>query len=216
MRRGLGYFFLIVTFIMGISIGLYTGTQMNNTKNIAKNSRVEDSMQDIVLQKVQSGSFWDEEDKEFADKSGNKEDIVITVSLNEEKISPYAKMIIKKTFSRCEHSNVNIIDVPKEIINYTKSELEEKYTGWKIEKFSSDEVILYREIDAKCDDHFVLKEKEGNIAVYNELTEDKMNLIELLDVDIELLSEEDKNKLEKGIKVYGKDELSSLIEDYNS
>ena len=214
MKKVLGYFFLVVTFIMGTSIGLYTGTQMNTTKNISQNNRVEDSIQDIVLQKVQNDSFG--ENKELENTLENKEDIVIAVSLNEEKISPHAKMIIKKTFGKCEHSEVNILDVPKEIINFTKSELQEKYTGWKIEKFSSDEVILYREIDANCNDHFVLREKDGKIAVYNELTKDKMNLIETLDVDTNLLSEEDKKNLKTGIKVYGENELNSLIEDYNS
>ena len=83
MKKVLGYFFLVVTFIMGTSIGLYTGTQMNTTKNISQNNRVEDSIQDIVLQKVQNDSFG--ENKELENTLENKEDIVIAVSLNEEK-----------------------------------------------------------------------------------------------------------------------------------
>ena len=61
----------------------------------------------------------------------------------------------------------------------------------------------------------MLKEKDGDIGVYNELTEDKMNLIEMLSVNVELLSDEDKKNLQEGIRVYGKDNLSNLIEDYS-
>ena len=42
-----------------------------------------------------------------------------------------------------------------------------------------------------------------------------MNLIEMLSVNVELLSDEDKKNLQEGIRVYGKDNLSNLIEDYS-
>ena len=208
MQRGLGYFLLIIVFIVGLSVGLYTGTNSIENRNFSQNNNGNvEPIQDVVIKKVQGKN---------EEENNSGEEKIVEVVRTEEKISPYAKLVIKKKFSKCNHTTVSIVDVPKELVNLPRKDLEEKYSGWEIEKFSSDEVILYREIAANCEDHFVLKEKDGNIAIYNETDEDKMNLVEILSVNLDLLSEEDKNNLQEGIKIYGKDELNSLIEDYTS
>lgn len=208
MQRGLGYFLLIIVFIVGLSVGLYTGTNSIENRNLSQNNNGNvEPIQDVVIKKVQGKN---------EEENNSGEENIVEVVRTEEKISPYAKLVIKKKFSKCNHTTVSIVDVPKELVNLPRKDLEEKYSGWEIEKFSSDEVILYREIAANCEDHFVLKEKDGNIAIYNETDEDKMNLVEILSVNLDLLSEEDKNNLQEGIKIYGKDELNSLIEDYTS
>ena len=208
MQRGLGYFLLIIVFIVGLSVGLYTGTNSIENRNLSQNNNGNvEPIQDVVIKKVQGKN---------EEENNSGEEKIVEVVRTEEKISPYAKLVIKKKFSKCNHTTVSIVDVPKELVNLPRKDLEEKYSGWEIEKFSSDEVILYREIAANCEDHFVLKEKDGNIAIYNETDEDEMNLIEILSVNLDLLSEEDKNNLQEGIKMYGKDELNSLIEDYTS
>ena len=208
MQRGLGYFLLIIVFIVGLSVGLYTGTNSIENRNLSQNNNGNvEPIQDVVIKKVQGKN---------EEENNSGEENIVEVVRTEEKISPYAKLVIKKKFSKCNHTTVSIVDVPKELVNLPRKDLEEKYSGCEIEKFSSDEVILYREIAANCEDHFVLKEKDGNIAIYNETDEDKMNLIEILSVNLDLLSEEDKNNLQEGIKIYGKDELNSLIEDYTS
>lgn len=208
MQRGLGYFLLIIVFIVGLSVGLYTGTNNIENRKLSQNNNGNvEPIQDVVIKKVQGKN---------EEENNSGEEKIVEVVRTEEKISPYAKLVIKKKFSKCNHTTVSIVDVPKELVNLPRKDLEEKYSGWEIEKFSSDEVILYREIAANCEDHFVLKEKDGNIAIYNETDEDEMNLIEILSVNLDLLSEEDKNNLQEGIKIYGKDELNSLIEDYTS
>ncbi len=228
MSRGLSYFFLFVIFMLGLSIGVYTGSEMRKEDIIENDNRVAKTVQDIVLKTVQSGDFLSKtlaydgarvqvDSKVNSGEIGKSGDNnFVEASANEIKISPYATMIIKKRFKKCNHTTVNMIDIPKEIINLTESELAKKYDGWDIEKFSADEVILSREIEANCEDHYVLKDKEGYIAVYNELTDNRLNLVEVLNVDTSLLGEEDKKDLKEGIKVYGKEDLSSLIEDYNS
>lgn len=208
MPKGLGYFLLIVSFIFGVSIGLYGGFDKNDINEKESNNSAQIiPVQDAVIKKVQS---------EMREANSSGDDIIVETVKVEEKISPYAQLVIKKKFLKCNHSTINMIDVPKELVNLPQKDVEEKYTGWNIEEFSAEKVVLSREIDANCDEHFVLKEKEGNIAVYNELTDDKMNLIEVLSVSVDLLSDSDKNDLKNGIRVFGKEELNSLIEDYNS
>lgn len=209
MPKEIGYFFLVITFVLGISVGLYTSTFKMNEElalNVKKIQNQEtNSVQDVVIKKVQ------QENEEKYD-SGE----IIEVSTKPEKVSPYAKLIVKKTFAKCNHTTVNIIDIPKECINLTEEEMSEKYEGWAIEKFSSNDIIISRTIEANCEDHYVLKENNGIITVYNELTEDKLNVVESFDVNVDALAEEEILKLKEGIRVYGSKNLSSVIEDYTS
>ena len=200
MSKILNAFFIIIVFVVGISLGMYYSNNQKDEK-VVENKKVIDSIQDVVIKNVQAE---------------NKEKETIETISNEEKISPYAKMIVEKKFAKCGHTTVKTLDVPKEIVNLTKKEIEEKYTGWEVKDFSKEQFTLYRVIEANCDDHFVLKENDGYITVYNELTDEISNLIEKTDIQLESLREEDQNDLQEGIKIYGKSELSSLIEDFSS
>ena len=52
--------------------------------------------------------------------------------------------------------------------------------------------------------------------MYADITDDISNLVEKTDILVDTLREEDKVDLEEGIRIYGKGELSSLIEDFSS
>ena len=66
----------------------------------------------------------------------------------------------------------------------------------------------------KCNEHYILKLKDGVIAIYEEKEDESEVLKEMTGISTEYLTENDKMELEKGIKVYGKEELNSMIEDY--
>lgn len=205
MSKILKSFSIVVIFIIGLSVGMYQGVNSNNIEEKEEKKKI-DSVQDVVIKNVQNENI----------KSGEEIDKLEEVNAEEEKISPYAKMIIEKKFSKCGHTTINILDIPKELINLTKKELEEKYSGWDIKEFSKDEITLFRLIEANCEDHFVLKESDGYIAVYNELTEEISNLVEKTQIDVDSLRAEDKYDLAEGIRIYGKEELTSLMEDFGS
>ncbi len=201
------FFVFGVVFIIGISIGTYLGRDTKaNIKESQNNSDNEEEdikipVQDVVIRNTQ-------EEK--------KNDEFVEANAEETKLSPYAKMIIEKKFTKCGHSKVEVIDIPDELINMTEKEVKEKYKNWEIRSFNSKEVSLFREIVANCDDHFVVKEKDGYLAVYKNITDDTLNLHEVTDIDISNLPSGDIKSIEEGIAVYGKDELSSLLEDFNS
>lgn len=204
MNKSTVVFIMLFMFSTGISVGMgmsiYDNIIEKNEKEIA-NER--DSIQDIVIKEVQK-----EQDEKYEVKE--------VVAANQEKISPYAKMTIEKYHKQCEHSTVEIYDVPKELVNLTKEELQKRYENWEIKKFTSTDIQLYREINANCASHFVLREKDGYIAVYKAVsnTIDELNMI--TEIECASLKEEDKVAVESGIKIYGKDELTSIIEDFSS
>ena len=221
------YIFLLLTFVVGITVGLYSATDFTGKMTTATENKIVKNVQDIVLEKIQSeyklekmdiANFSGEKDNNKLSKE-NKIDPtenIITVSTDEIKLSPNAEMVIRKNFKLCGHTTVNRMNIPMEMVNYTESELEKKYTGWNIEKFTQEEVILSKEIEANCDEHYVLRIEEEKLKIYSQITEDKYNYIDELNIQIELLPSLELAELEHGIEVYGEEELNNLVENYTS
>lgn len=201
------YFLTSAIFVFGISLGSYLALPKENYSNETKKDEGESEnkiipIQDVVIRNVQ-------------EENENNKNVIETV-VEEVKLSPYAKMTIEKKFTRCGHSTIETIDIPTDLINMTEEEVQAKYENWEIKSFSTKAISLYREIVANCNDHFVLKDKDGFLAVYEDVTENDMNLKEITDIDITNLPSGDVENLKDGILVYGKEELSSLLEDFGS
>lgn len=141
------------------------------------------------------------------------ENVVQTLS-EEEKVSYNASFAIKKYYKECGHFKFNYSELPKEFINLSKSEVENLYPDWKIEKFSSNEIVLSQELDEMCDEHFVLKLGEDNIEVYRDLNDGKQKLYKSTNISKDYLTNLDIEKLKEGIYVYGISNLNSAIEDF--
>ena len=204
MNKSTVVFIMLFLFTTGISVGMGLSIYDNIAKDNGQELAIKrDSIQDIVIKEIQ-----EEQDKKY--------EVQEVISTNQEKISPYAKMTIEKYYKQCEHSTIEIYDVPKELVNLTEEELQERYENWEIKKFTANDIQLFRQINANCSSHFVLKEKDGYIAVYKAVSNniDELNMI--TEIECASLKEEDKLAIETGIKVYGKEELSSIIEDFSS
>ena len=91
--------------------------------------------------------------------------------------------------------------------------MQEQYQGWTVEEFSRNQIILYRDFDSECGEHYVLREKDGKVVVYLR-TGDTEELVEETDIATEFLTETDRIELQNGIEANGRVELNQLIEDY--
>ncbi len=175
------------------------------------NKQNEDKL--IETQEIAEETILDECTDEYEQiENGN----IIETNSNAEKISPNCEFIQKIYYSKCGHTISNYLNLPKEIVNLTQDELTEKYSDWKIEKFESNQVVLYKEIDAECGEHYLVKNKEGKVAIYKILDDNLENLeeLEITDIYTEYLTDTDKINIDKGIRVNGKQELNQLIEDF--
>lgn len=204
MNKSTAIFVMLFLFSTGVSLGM----GMSIYKNINESQEEllvskKDSVQDTVIKEVQK-----EQDEKYK--------VQEVVAKDEEKISPYAKITVEKYYKQCGHSTVEIYDVPKEMVNLTKEELQNRYKNWEIKKFTAKDIQIYREIDANCSSHYVLKEKDGYLAVYKAISKNMDELNSITDIEYASLKEEDKLALDAGIKIYGTDELSSIIEDFSS
>lgn len=132
----------------------------------------------------------------------------------EEKTTPNTLIIYKTYYTKCKHYVQEYKDIDASLVNYTKEEIEEKCREWDIEKFSSKEIEISKEVEAFCGEHYKLKLENNVIVIYNVDENGIETEYEQTGITTEYLTEEDILKLTTGIYVYGKENLTSTIEDY--
>ena len=100
------------------------------------------------------------------------------------------------------------------LLNKTKEDLEEKYAGWTIDKFSDTQIVISKKEEGECGEHYIVKDKEGKVVIYKLLEDGTEKEYEVTDISTEYITDTDKINMKNGIKVNGKQELNQLIEDF--
>ena len=152
--------------------------------------------------------------KQLASSEENVENDIVQTTSNEEKVTPTARIIMKQYYKKCGHTTENEFSVPEDIINMTKKQVEKYYFGWSIDNFSSQEITVSKENSGICDEHYIVKDIDGLINVYCLNNDNEESLVYSTEIETKYLPTEDRGKLENGIRIVGKDNLSALLEDY--
>lgn len=198
-KRFLITIIFIVNMVIAVCIGWYIYKinnidEINNTQ-IAKNSNV----------KIQD---------ECTEFSKVYETATMQANANEEKVTPKTKLIIQKNYKGCKHTITDDVELPKEMVNKTKKEIEEYYGNWKLEEFSKSNIILSKEFEGICNEHYILKSENGYVVIYTISEDDNENYLKETQISTQFLSEEDLENLQKGIAIVGNDELQKALEDF--
>lgn len=138
----------------------------------------------------------------------------IATSSAEEKVSPNATLIIKKHYQTCGHTTKDYAEIPAEIVNMSEKEVKKAFSNWELKGFSANEVVILKEVAGICNEHYVLREKDGLVAIYTEDENGNETLSEITEISTEYLTKQDLEELKKGIKAIGKEKLNSALEDY--
>lgn len=138
----------------------------------------------------------------------------IKANTQEEKTSPNCSITTKTNFLGCGHTKNEYANLPQNLVNLSKEEIQEKYQDCEIESFASNEVILYQEKQGNCGEHYMVKDKDGQVTIYQILEDGEQKELEVTGITTEYLPETDKINMENGIQVNGKQDLNQLIEDY--
>ena len=133
---------------------------------------------------------------------------------SEEKISPNCLMILRKNYIGCEHTINEYAELPQELVNMTKEQLQEEYSDWNIDKFSENEIILSKMIEGSCNEHYVLKNVDNKIVVYKIEEDGKETEYLKTEISTEYLTETDKINIDIGLEVHGTENLNMLLEDF--
>ncbi|MCI8384109.1 MAG: hypothetical protein HFJ33_04510 [Clostridia bacterium] len=170
-------------------------------------------------EKVESQRVNVAEQEEILDDCTDEYDgmeIENTVKANtqQEKTSPNCSLVTKTYFSDCGHIKSEYTNLPQDMVNLTKEEIQNKFSDCKVESFASHEVVLYQVKSGECGEHYLVKDKEGKVVIYEMLEDGKEREMEITGITTEYLPETDKINMKNGIKVNGKQNLNQLIEDF--
>ncbi len=197
----LGIAIIVIGVIAGVSI------YNKNREVLEKNNIIENEVNEI------SEEIIDECTEEWEELQEQAR-IELEASSKEEKISPNCLLILKRNYKQCNHIINEYVDIPQSLVNKTKEDLLEEYSSWEIHKYSSTEIILYREFESDCGQHFVLRNDNGKITIYKFNENNEEVVYQKTEISVDYLTETDKIEIENGIRVNGMEELNQLIEDF--
>lgn len=144
----------------------------------------------------------------------SENETTVATASREEKVSPNAKFALKKCYDKCNHFNYDEVELPTELVNLTEQEVEDFYEDWEVEDFSESQLVLCKKIEGYCNEHFVVKLDSDMVAIYKVGTLGELNLYKSTDISKDYLPEEDVEKLEEGIPIFGEGKLGMVLEDY--
>ena len=201
-------FYGILIFIFSIGVGFVFS-------KLWVNQKLSDANLKVVGDELH---FLNESNKNIVEAKDREENLisneVLQASAIEEKILPTAEFAMKKVYNECGHFKFEYAELPQELINLTEEEIEAYYKDWEIEEFSPSKIILTKEINSLCDEHFIIKLGEKYVQVFHLEPDGNLVVYETTDISREYLPEEDIKKLEEGIYVFGEGKLNSVLEDF--
>ena len=115
------------------------------------------------------------------------------------------------------YQNIKYDKLAKEeekVTDKKQKEIEELYPDYKIESFDNDKIVLLKEEEGQCDEHYIVKDENSNIVIYKLLVDGTEEIYQNTGISTEYLPETDKISLRDGIKIFGRENLNSLIEDF--
>ena len=196
--RGKIVFFISLVILAVVSgIVAYFVTKSNKTPKIADNNN-------YISEKIE-----DECTEEYVEEQN-----ATAVTSVEERVSANAILILKKYYIQCDHTINEYVELPKELVNMTKDEVQKHYPDWEGIGLEQGKVILYKEFDEVCGEHFKLRVENGKVVVYIVDTDGKESLYEKTNISSEYLTETDLINMQDGLEIYGKEELNQIIEDF--
>ena len=143
-----------------------------------------------------------------------QENDMLETDSQEEKISPNCSFTIRTYYKGCGHITSQYNNIPEELVNKTEQELKEMYPEYMVETFKSNEIVVYQEKEGECGEHYLVKDLNGTVVIYERKSDGTEELLEETSIATDYLPETDKIQMQEGIEVNGKQELNQLIEDY--
>ena len=143
-----------------------------------------------------------------------QENDMLETDSQEEKISPNCSFTIRTYYKGCGHITSQYNNIPEELVNKTEQELKEMYPEYMVETFKSSEIVVYQEKEGECGEHYLVKDLNGTVVIYERKSDGTEELLEETSIATDYLPETDKIQMQEGIEVNGKQELNQLIEDY--
>ncbi|NLY46484.1 MAG: hypothetical protein GX053_10955 [Tissierella sp.] len=161
------------------------------------------------------------EDKDIAEHQNHTGDEDIEIVREENRISPNTFIEERIHYKDCGHLISNSELAQNEVVNLTRDEYEDylntTYPNLRLVSFSNVRVVVFGERNHLCQEHFIIGEHNGYIAIFN-IDENGGRVLykSFTDYPISLLIDIDQEKLKEGIVVNSEEELSEILENFIS
>ncbi len=142
--------------------------------------------------------------------------LTTTPSASFEKIMSTTNIVYEYYYTEDGKTERTEEEPPYFLLNLTEKALADKLSDWEILSFSTDEVVLRKNVSAKSDQHYIVSDLDGYVAVFYETPINGTRLKEMTNTPIIALSQVEQNRLKEGIYISGKEELIKILEDYGS
>lgn len=138
---------------------------------------------------------------------------VVNTSFSGIKITPSTVVVFKKLYKKCNHEEQINEKAKQSIVNMNEEELQNYYSDWTIKQFSKNQIVLYKEFDGYCNNHYLIKEQDGFVKVFKVEEDGTETLIQDTSISLQYLPETDRLNIKQGMMVYKKEDLNKILED---
>ena len=143
-----------------------------------------------------------------------------SLSVSKDFVSEQTKLILKTYYMQTRDTAVKEEKLPLDLIGSSMDELDDylrnNYAEWDIRECSKNRVELYRTVNGASPGHFIVRERNGYIAVYQLDEYGNEILYKQTDISVEFLGDIDRKKLKEGIIVKGTSGVEQILQDYSS
>lgn len=142
-------------------------------------------------------------------KNDQHEDVAY---IPEVKLNPGAKLTYITYYLGCSDSVIEEVIIDENKVGFTRNQLQMENEEWFIDSFDSDAVILKRDINGICKEHYYIGIQDGYVSFFQGMPGYESTLIEKTDIMAETLRADDRLILERGLLIKGSDEFLQIRE----
>ncbi len=161
--------------------------------------------------------------KERSRQSVEKPDVSnhMEILREENRITPNTFIEERIHYKECGHLVSRVYLADDEYVNMTKDDLNEflfsNEANLQVISFSNIKVVLWGEKNHLCQEHYIIGEQDGNVAIFT-IDEYGQRVVDKVfsEYPINVLMDVDRNKLIEGIVINSEEELSEILENYIS
>ena len=217
---------IIVVIILGITAGIIVHvygderTERATLKQANELARMKEANLNDKANKNgrNNGKNGNGENNSYYDNNENSNDVensvILKTSSGEEKTTPNTLIIFESYYSKCGHSKIRSEKIANEYVNKTKEEMQKIYSDWEIRSFSSDRIELFKNENSLCGNHYIVREENGYVTVYNINKDGQEVLSDKTDISTKYLPKDDNDLLKKGIKANSTSQLEQILADF--
>lgn len=212
-KKRINTLLIVVVFVLLVAFGFGYYLNSGGNAEVGKDTqKLKDTSDYQIPDSIKSSAAEASAMTPEANPGLTSEDSTDANSNKDNFITPNTKVIFKTYFTLCSHMVDREPEDGKALINLSEASLRNRYPEWKINEFSSKQVILRKEIQTYCPRHFIIGAKDGFIAIYVYNSEGKKVMHELTDYPTSVLTTEDQKNLEYGIVADTEEELQQKLE----